>query len=137
MDLVDVLLEVLERDASDLHLTVGSPPIIRINGVLERLDYPRLSAMVDGALPTVAREGAGLDGTAAPSPPDGPSAVEGAGEAPPAGGVGASITSVVRIQVDKNVTVELAAGFDTITGELVDHLATSVARVMARHRGGT
>jgi len=44
MDLVDVLLEVLERDASDLHLTVGSPPIVRINGVLERLDYPRLSA---------------------------------------------------------------------------------------------
>ncbi len=44
MDLVDVLLEVLERDASDLHLTVGSPPIIRINGQLERLDYPRLSA---------------------------------------------------------------------------------------------
>ncbi len=44
MDLVDVLLEVLERDASDLHLSVGSPPIIRINGVLERLDYPRLSA---------------------------------------------------------------------------------------------
>ncbi len=43
MDLVDVLLEVLERDASDLHLTVGSPPIIRVNGVLERLDYPRLS----------------------------------------------------------------------------------------------
>src|SRR5450830_649141 len=44
MDLVDVLLEVLERDASDLHLTVGSPPIIRINGILERLDYPRLTA---------------------------------------------------------------------------------------------
>ncbi len=44
MDLVDVLLEVLERDASDLHLTVGTPPVIRINGVLERLDYPRLSA---------------------------------------------------------------------------------------------
>ncbi len=44
MDLVDVLLEVLERDASDLHLSVGSPPIIRINGQLERMDYPRLSA---------------------------------------------------------------------------------------------
>ncbi|HQF51824.1 MAG TPA: ATPase, T2SS/T4P/T4SS family, partial [Thermoleophilia bacterium] len=44
MDLVDVLLEVLERDASDLHLSVGSPPIMRINGVLERMDYPRLSA---------------------------------------------------------------------------------------------
>ncbi len=26
------------------HLSVGSPPIIRVNGVLERLDYPRLSA---------------------------------------------------------------------------------------------
>ena len=44
MDLVDVLLEVLERDASDLHLAVGTPPVVRINGVLERLDYPRLSA---------------------------------------------------------------------------------------------
>ena len=44
MDLVDILLEVLEREASDLHLSVGSPPIIRINGQLERLDYPRLSA---------------------------------------------------------------------------------------------
>jgi twitching motility protein PilT len=44
MDLVDILLEVLERDASDLHLSVGSPPIVRINGTLERLDYPRLGA---------------------------------------------------------------------------------------------
>ena len=44
MDLVDILLEVLERDASDLHLTVGAPPIVRVNGVLERLDYPRLGA---------------------------------------------------------------------------------------------
>jgi len=44
MDLVDILLEVLEREASDLHLTVGAPPIVRVNGVLERLDYPRLGA---------------------------------------------------------------------------------------------
>jgi twitching motility protein PilT len=44
MDLVDILSEVLEREASDLHLTVGSPPIIRINGLLERLDSPRLQA---------------------------------------------------------------------------------------------
>jgi twitching motility protein PilT len=44
MDLVDILLEVLERDASDLHLSVGSPPIIRVNAQLERLDYPRLSS---------------------------------------------------------------------------------------------
>lgn len=43
MDLVDIFLEVTERNASDLHLTVGSPPVIRVNGKLIRLDYPRLS----------------------------------------------------------------------------------------------
>lgn len=44
MDLVDILLEVLERDASDLHLAVGAPPIVRMNGALEHLDYPKLSS---------------------------------------------------------------------------------------------
>lgn len=43
MDLVDIFLEVLERDASDLHLTVGSPPIIRVAGKLIKLDYPLLT----------------------------------------------------------------------------------------------
>src|ERR687891_656017 len=38
------LLEiVIDRGASDLHLTTGSPPVIRMNGVLHRLeDYPQL-----------------------------------------------------------------------------------------------
>ncbi len=44
MDLVDILLEVLERDASDLHLSVGSPPILRIHGQLVRMDLPTLGA---------------------------------------------------------------------------------------------
>lgn len=44
MDLVDILVEVLERGASDLHLTVGSPPIIRITGKLTRMDYPVLNS---------------------------------------------------------------------------------------------
>jgi len=44
MDLVDILVEVLERNASDLHLTVGSPPIVRITGRLVKLDYPRLTS---------------------------------------------------------------------------------------------
>ncbi len=44
MDLVDILVEVLEREASDLHLTVGSPPIIRLSGRLVGLDYPRLTS---------------------------------------------------------------------------------------------
>ena len=39
MDVVDILLEVLERGASDLHLGVGDPPIVRVNGVLEPLEY--------------------------------------------------------------------------------------------------
>jgi twitching motility protein PilT len=44
MDLVDILVEVLERKASDLHLTVGVPPVIRVSGKLMRLDYPRLTS---------------------------------------------------------------------------------------------
>src|SRR5512134_2222120 len=42
---VDDLLEhVVVRDASDLHVTVGSEPVVRVNGHLERLsDFARLS----------------------------------------------------------------------------------------------
>src|SRR5215218_4817458 len=41
---VDELLAiVVEHDASDLHLTAGSPPAIRVHGNLERLaDLPKL-----------------------------------------------------------------------------------------------
>lgn len=39
----DLLVEVLEKGASDLHLTVGVPPIVRVNGTLNSLDYPKLS----------------------------------------------------------------------------------------------
>lgn len=44
MDLVDILLEVVERDASDLHISAGSPPVLRCNGKLERMDTPALNA---------------------------------------------------------------------------------------------
>lgn len=37
-----VLLEVIEKGASDLHITVGSPPVIRLHGSLVPLDYPKL-----------------------------------------------------------------------------------------------
>ena len=41
----DLLGQMVEHDASDLHLTAGSPPVIRINGRLRRLtDYENLSA---------------------------------------------------------------------------------------------
>ncbi len=43
---IDELCEVMVgRGASDLHVTVGTEPVIRVNGKLERLtDYPRLTA---------------------------------------------------------------------------------------------
>jgi twitching motility protein PilT len=43
MDMVDILVEVLQKGASDLHLTVGLPPVVRVHGKLEPLDYPRLN----------------------------------------------------------------------------------------------
>ncbi|MDQ3721190.1 MAG: type IV pilus twitching motility protein PilT, partial [Actinomycetota bacterium] len=45
-DFADVLLQVLERGASDLHLTAGSPPMVRIGGKLVALDYPPLSSQL-------------------------------------------------------------------------------------------
>src|ERR687888_725818 len=36
---IDELLEqMVTRDASDLHVTAGTPPVIRVRGALERLD---------------------------------------------------------------------------------------------------
>jgi twitching motility protein PilT len=43
-DFADVLIEVMERNASDLHLTAGSPPMVRERGKLTALDYPPLDA---------------------------------------------------------------------------------------------
>jgi len=41
----DLLAETVERSASDLHLTAGSPPVIRVHGRLERLaDREKLTA---------------------------------------------------------------------------------------------
>jgi twitching motility protein PilT len=43
----ELLASMVERNASDLHLTAGSPPVIRVNGRLERLtDYDNLDADV-------------------------------------------------------------------------------------------
>ena len=43
MDMESLLREAVDRHASDLHVTVGVPPILRINGVLTKLDLPILS----------------------------------------------------------------------------------------------
>ena len=44
MDITELLILTRERDASDLHLTVGTPPSLRIHGKLVRLDFPPLTA---------------------------------------------------------------------------------------------
>jgi twitching motility protein PilT len=45
MDITELLILTRDRDASDLHLTVGTPPSLRIHGKLVRLDYPPLTAV--------------------------------------------------------------------------------------------
>jgi len=43
MHIDDLLRETVQAKASDLHLTVGIPPIIRVWGKLQRLNYPALT----------------------------------------------------------------------------------------------
>lgn len=42
-DLTELLTEMINRGASDLHLTVGTPPQIRVDGKLIPLELPKLS----------------------------------------------------------------------------------------------
>lgn len=41
--IVDLLVELAERQASDLHITVGVPPTLRVHGRMTRLDYEPLT----------------------------------------------------------------------------------------------
>ena len=43
-DIQEFLKTMIDKGASDLHITVGSPPLIRINGELTPLPYPPLTA---------------------------------------------------------------------------------------------
>ena len=44
LDFADVLLEVIDRRASDLHITAGAPPTVRVRGRLVPMDgYPVLT----------------------------------------------------------------------------------------------
>ena len=43
MNITELLKITRDRNASDLHLTVGIPPTLRVNGILTKLDYPDLS----------------------------------------------------------------------------------------------
>jgi twitching motility protein PilT len=43
-DLIDLLVLAAEQDASDLHLTAGAPPMMRVNGAIKPLTEEALSA---------------------------------------------------------------------------------------------
>jgi len=43
MEIKELLIITKEKDASDLHLNVGVPPVLRINGKLEKLNLPELT----------------------------------------------------------------------------------------------
>ena len=44
IDFADLLMEVVHRKASDLHLSSGAHPTVRVRGKLTPLeDYPKLS----------------------------------------------------------------------------------------------
>jgi twitching motility protein PilT len=42
----DYLFDAIRAGASDLHITVGLPPMVRVNGEVQPLDYPPLTANV-------------------------------------------------------------------------------------------
>lgn len=44
MEINQLLQICIERNASDIHLTVGKPPTLRVNGMLDPLDYASLTA---------------------------------------------------------------------------------------------
>ncbi len=44
MEIKELLVITKEKDASDLHLNVGVPPVLRINGKLEKLNLPELTS---------------------------------------------------------------------------------------------
>ena len=41
MDIEELLRKTVDTKASDLHLTVGAPPMTRLHGEMVRLPYPR------------------------------------------------------------------------------------------------
>src|SRR3954467_3314562 len=44
VDFSEIIKQVSELGASDLHMTVGAPPMVRLRGELKALDFPILQA---------------------------------------------------------------------------------------------
>ncbi len=43
MDILSLLKKTIEKKASDLHISVTVPPVVRVNGELQKLEYPPLT----------------------------------------------------------------------------------------------
>ena len=43
VSLRELLEQMVQMGASDLHLTAGSPPVVRVDGKLQRMDYDILT----------------------------------------------------------------------------------------------
>ena len=59
-NMMDCLVKAIELGASDIHFRTGLPPVVRINGLIERMDLPPLNerdlgAGIDYILPSVLR----------------------------------------------------------------------------------
>lgn len=55
MKTVDVIAQAAKLGASDIHITVGRPPFVRINGILCPFDAPELAGKIDVVDPTEIR----------------------------------------------------------------------------------
>ena len=44
VNLRELLEQMVKMNASDLHLTVGSPPVVRVDGKLQRLQHDMLTS---------------------------------------------------------------------------------------------
>jgi len=42
----ELLIEAADKGASDLHLSAGEPPLLRIHGDLARTEHPRLFVLI-------------------------------------------------------------------------------------------
>lgn len=46
----DYLFDAIKAGASDLHVTVGLPPMIRVHGKVQPLEYPTLTPTAPSSL---------------------------------------------------------------------------------------
>src|SRR5262249_40148694 len=46
LDMSELLRLMVEKGASDLHITLGAPPMLRVDGLVQPTNFPRLTAEI-------------------------------------------------------------------------------------------